>query len=259
MKDQWDPIQYVKFEKERQQPFFDLESLIKPYPHMRVIDLGCGDGLLTKLLHTHLKADYSLGIDSSPMMLSKARETYVPGVEFQLASIENLGLEQQFDLVLSNAALQWVFGHTNLFVSLVKMLKPGGQLAIQMPANRDFITHVIARELAEESPFKENLKGALNPFQSLLNLEEYALLLDSLGFQSPLIRLQLYLHRLESTWSVLEWVKGSLLTYYRSHLSPFLYEQFIQEYQKRLLQNLGEKKPFLFPMKRIFLWGELSR
>ncbi|CUI17935.1 trans-aconitate 2-methyltransferase [Candidatus Protochlamydia naegleriophila] len=258
MKEQWDPVQYAKFEKERQQPFFDLMALIKPYPHMRVVDLGCGDGILTKLLHDRLQADYILGVDSSPAMLLKAQEVYLPAVEFQLADIEDLGLERQFDLVLSNAALQWVYGHVSLLGRLAKMLKPRGQLAIQMPANRDFVTHVIARELAEEPPFNESLSGISNPFQNLLSLEEYAQLLDSLGFKSPLIRLQVYLHRLESTLSVLEWVKGSLLTYYRSHLSPFLYEQFLQEYKKRLLDAIGDKSPFLFPMKRIFIWGELA-
>lgn len=258
MKEQWDPVQYAKFEKERQQPFSDLMALVKPYPHMRVIDLGCGDGMLTKLLHIHLKADYTLGIDSSQRMLSKTQGASLPSVEFQLADIEDLGLESQFDLVFSNAALQWVSGHTSLLGRLSKMLKPRGQLAIQMPTNRDFATHVIARKLAEESPFKESLAGIPNPFQNILSLEEYAQILDSLGFKSPLIRLQLYLHRLESTRSALEWVKGSLLTYYRSHLTSFLYEQFLQEYQKRLLDELGEKRPFLFPMKRLFIWGEFA-
>ena len=54
--DPWNPTQYDKFRREREQPFFDLMTLIKPVPNPRVLDLGCGTGALTAQLHAHLHA-----------------------------------------------------------------------------------------------------------------------------------------------------------------------------------------------------------
>jgi len=56
MTDTWDPTQYDKFQREREQPFFDLLALVQPAPGMRVVDLGCGTGKLTRALHEQLAA-----------------------------------------------------------------------------------------------------------------------------------------------------------------------------------------------------------
>ena len=49
MIDSWDPRQYDKFQREREQPFYDLLGLVRPAPRMRVVDLGCGTGKLTRV------------------------------------------------------------------------------------------------------------------------------------------------------------------------------------------------------------------
>ena len=139
---------------------------------------------------------------------------------------------------------------------MAKFLVEGGQLAIQMPANQDYPTHTIANKLAQEEPFRQVLPSQ-RAIPAILKMEDYAQLLEELGFESQIVRLQLYPHFLESTASVMEWVKGSLLTYYQSHLEPSLYAQFLQEYQKRLFNHLGWSEPFFFPIKRIFIWGQL--
>jgi trans-aconitate 2-methyltransferase len=256
MTHEWDPKQYEKFERERIQPFFDLLQLIHPMHQPRIVDLGCGSGILTKIVHDQFQAFYTLGIDASKEMLAKA-PMQSPHLTFKMDDIQTFTSDEPFDLVISNAAIQWIPDHPHLFKRLTKLLKSGGQLAIQIPANQKFPTHVVAAELAEEEPFKEALKNKKAPIHHILDMEEYAHLLDQLGFESQVIRLQLYAHFLESTGSVVEWVKGSLLTYYKSHLSSHLYEQFFKEYQRRLIERLGWAEPFFFPMKRLFLWGQL--
>jgi len=72
MKDTWNPVQYLKFEQERTQPFRDLLELVEAKPGMEVIDLGCGNGELTLELHQRVQAKSTLGTDSSPAMLEKA-------------------------------------------------------------------------------------------------------------------------------------------------------------------------------------------
>ena len=82
MTDTWNPNQYAQFARERAQPFEDLLALVRPRPKMHVIDLGCGSGELTRRLHEHLRAVRTLGIDSSPNMLDKARAHAGGGLGF---------------------------------------------------------------------------------------------------------------------------------------------------------------------------------
>ena len=73
-KDTWNPSQYQRFRDERSSPFFDLVAMVQPKPGMRVLDLGCGSGQLTRRMHEILKAATTLGIDSSANMLAEAKQ-----------------------------------------------------------------------------------------------------------------------------------------------------------------------------------------
>lgn len=258
MPHQWDPTQYEKFEKERTQPFDDLLQLIQPLnPHPRILDLGCGNGTLTKMVHEKFHAAHTLGIDASKEMLAKAQQLQQDNLVFKHQDIQSFTPKEPFQLIISNAALQWVPNHEALFKKLTQMLDHGGQLAVQIPTNQNAPTHILATEIAAEEPFKKVLKKQGSPIGHALSMEQYAELLEKLGFESQVIRLQLYAHFLESTATVVEWVKGSLLTYYKSHLGPELYAEFLKEYQKRLIERLGWSEPFFFPIKRLFVWGQL--
>lgn len=257
MPHQWDPQQYEKFESERAQPFYDLMQLVNPIEHPRILDLGCGNGTLTKNIHETFQASYTLGVDASKEMLSKAQLLQHDQLNFKELEIQSFTSQEPFNLIISNAALQWIPNHRDLFKGFVSMLAPSGQLAIQIPANQNYPTHVIAAELASEKPYNQFFKDRANPMDHLLTMEEYAVLIDHLGFENQIVRIQLYAHFLQSTASVVEWVKGSLLTYYKSHLDSELYEEFFKEYQKRLIEKLGWSEPFFFPMKRLFLWGQM--
>jgi len=143
----WSPDQYERFRGERAQPFWDLAALVESRPGMRVVDLGCGTGELTRALHEQLGAAETLGIDNSPEMLAKAPSA--AGLRFENAGIESFA-GNNLDLVFSNAALHWIPDHERLFGPLTAMLAPGGQLAVQMPANDDHPSHRTAAEVARE-------------------------------------------------------------------------------------------------------------
>ena len=247
----WNPEQYQKFTKERDEPFYDLLKLIVPKKDMSVVDLGCGTGRLTQILHNTLKAKKTLGIDSSQTMLQESSNIKEPGLSFELRNIDEFHSSEKFDLIFSNAALQWLPDHHQLLKKLSEFLKPEGQIAIQVPANFDYPTHKIAQKLAEESPFVEIIQNQ-RPL-SVLKIEEYAVLLNELGFKHQNVKCQVYGHTLESTESVVEWVKGSLLSFYREKLSSALYNQFLAEYRNRILTHFGNKSPFFMPFKRILI------
>jgi trans-aconitate 2-methyltransferase len=250
--DSWDPGQYSKFLRERSAPFFDLLELVEPRRGMSVVDLGCGTGELTRQLHERLAARQTLGVDRSARMLEKSAAFAAPGLRFERGSAEDFVPDAPFDLVFSNAALHFVGEHETFWPRLASFLAPGGQLAVHLPANQDHPTHVTAREVASEAPFAPALGGYVHPTH-VLPVEAYAVLFHRLGFERQTVRLVVYTHLLESRESVVEWVKGSILTEYESRMAPELYERFLESYRERLLPRLVDERPYFFTFKRVLM------
>jgi trans-aconitate 2-methyltransferase len=253
--DTWNPEQYAKFQREREQPFIDLLEMVRPMPDMRVVDLGCGPGRLTRLLHAHLHARETVGIDLSPRMIAAAqREPVPPGLRFQQGDIDAFSASGEYDLIASNSALQWVEHHEELIPRLARALKPGGQLVFQVPAMHAHPSHTIAADIAGRDPFRSALGGWQLP-QSVLEPDAYATLLDRCGFSHPHVRLVVYPHVLGGPEDVVDWMKGTLLTAYEARMPAALFGEFIREYQSRLLAVLDRERPFFFPFKRTLAWG----
>lgn len=242
----WDVDQYERFKEERAQPFRDLVALIDPRPRMRIVDLGCGTGELTRELHEQFGASETIGIDSSESMLRSSKPSGT--LRFERANIETFTSDRPFDLVFSNAALHWIPDHEHLFERLISLLTPNGQLAVQMPANHDHPSHRIVAELATTFGIEPRPVNILSP-------EGYAALLNRLGFARQHVRLQVYGHVLPSTADVVEWTKGSTLTPYREALSADRYGEFLAEYTMRLVEVLGDARPYFYTFKRILLWA----
>lgn len=236
--DSWNPEQYQKFKKERDLPFYDLMDLIHPAPFDQVLDLGCGTGDLTRLLHEKFQVHRTLGIDNSPNMLQKTQAFESQSLSFELADLATFQAQERFDLIISNAAIHWCPNHPQIFKNIHQALVPGGQLCVQLPANHDYPTHTL-----------------LGGFSSVLTPQEYAQLLFSLGFQEQNVMLKVYGHVLESREQVVEWVKGTLLTSFKRDLSPDDYQNFLDDYKRRLFEILPDERPFFYPFKRIFLWA----
>ncbi len=253
--DPWNPGQYHRFREERRQPFFDLLALVRPMPDMHIVDLGCGTGELTSILHQELKAKETEGIDSSETMLTKARPLAGDGLRFELGDINIFSARRPYDLVFSNAALHWVSDHRTLLKRLSSGIAEGGQLAVQVPANYHHPAHRLAGELAGESPFREAL-GGFRFEKSVLEPEEYATLLNSLHFRRQQVRLQVYVHYLNSREDVVEWVKGTTLTAYQRRMPAGVFSEFVNRYRSRLFDHFEDVQPFFFPLNRILFWAQ---
>lgn len=253
----WNPAQYEKFKNERTQPFIDLMSMVQPISNGTAIDLGCGTGELTALLHRHLQTANTVGLDSSKEMLEKSEAFSGNGLTFISGNIATWNETEKYGVVFSNAALQWVDGHDELFARLYKALTPNGQLAVQMPMNHDYATHTLAREMSREPHWKAALGGeTYNKANTMKSAEEYARLLYKLGFKEQNVTLKVYGHVLDSRENVIEWVKGSMLTFFKTRMSEKDYNEFMQEYRERLFKQLPDEKPFFYPFKRILLWAK---
>jgi len=251
--DPWNPDQYARFARERRLPFEDLAALLAPLDRPRVLDLGCGTGELTRALHERLGARETLGVDSSPAMLERAAAHAGGGLRFQAGDAGTFA-EGPWDLVFSNAALQWVPDHEALWPRLAALVAPGGQLAVQVPHNDHHPSHRAAVEVAGEAPFREAL-GAGARASPVLPPERYAELLFGLGFAGRRVRVEIYGHQLSSRDEVVEWVRGTTLTDYQKRLPPALWPAFLDRYRARLAEALPDARPFLYTFRRVLIWG----
>ena len=257
MSDSWQPEQYARFRAEREQPFHDLLALVEPVPGGRVVDLGCGTGVLTRVLHERTGAAETVGVDRSEAMLAQSAQHAGGGVRFEQGDIAAFA-GSGFDVVFSNAALQWVPEHESLFPRLAATLGKGGQLAVQMPMNHDHPSHTVAHVVAGEPRHRKALGGYVREYP-MGEVGWYAELFARIGFAEQHVREQVYLHRLAGPEEVVEWVKGSLLTDYRNRLGREDYEAYLADYRERLLAELPDERPYLYPFKRLLLWGRRGK
>ena len=245
----WDPELYLKFKEERFAPFEDLLSLIRVRKGLRVIDLGCGTGELTTRLADRLPGSVVQGIDSSPEMIRKSSAFSHPGITFAHGSIEDA--KGIWDLVVSNAALHWIEDHRALIPHLLSLVTPGGQLAVQVPANHRHRSHTAILETAAEEPFHTALEGWSRQ-SPVLEIEEYAELLYEHGGRELTVYAKVYPHLLPDADTVAEWTAGSTLVPYFERLPPELHDQFMDSYRDKL-QQFWPDSPVLYTFRRIFL------
>jgi trans-aconitate 2-methyltransferase len=256
--DAWSPDQYRQFASERAQPFHELLDKIEGRgrrPMRRAVDLGCGTGELTALATDRLGIQRMTGIDNSPAMLTAASDHTAGRVSFELGNIETWTSNADHDLVLAAASLQWVPDHPAVLARWVAALAPGGRLAVQVPANAHAPTHRIAAEVAQRQPHLSAFGPAGPPVDpvatNVLAPDEYASVLYELRCVDIDVDLHVYPHLLPSTRHAVEWVKGTMLTRFQAVLSPDAYDAFLGDYERALVDEIGDVAPYFFPFNRI--------
>src|SRR5579864_6920548 len=153
----WDAEQYLRFNDQRTRPCRELAGRIAATNPGRVIDLGCGPGNSTAVLAERWPQAELTGLDSSPQMIAAARQAN-PRWDWRVEDIAAWAAHnrQTYDLVFSNAALQWVDDHASTLPKLLSHVSPGGALAIQMPGNYDAPAHRLMRELAASEAWRKH-------------------------------------------------------------------------------------------------------
>lgn len=243
----WNPEQYHKFKSERLAPFNDLLHLIKVRSGLSVLDLGCGTGELALALAEQLPDSLVTGVDSSPQMLEKAKERACDRVNFRIGNVESLTGE--WDLLFSHAVLHWVDNHERLIPMLWQRIRPGGQLAVQIPSNHRHPSHTCIMTAAQEEPFRSALGGWVR-HSPVLEIDQYAQLLHGCGSADFTVMEKVYPTYLPDAAAIAEWTKGTTLVPYFERLPLELHEPFLARYRELLRESLPAG-PILFTFRRI--------
>ncbi len=249
----WDSAQYLKFGAERLRPAQDLLNNVPLEAPSCVFDLGCGAGNVTGLLATRWPRAQITGVDSSAEMLAKARGTGAAGIDWIKADLGSWHPEEPADLLYSNAAFQWLGNHASLFPRLVKMLAPGGILAIQMPRNHTEPSHTCMFDAIQSGPWA-NRFPAERPAPPVLEPEAYYSILAPVTRRISIWE-TIYHQVLEGENPVVEFTKGTALRPILEKLNDRESTRFIEDYAARIAAAYPPRSDgkTLFPFRRLFL------
>ncbi len=262
----WDANQYRRFASERHRPFYDLLARVRPESEPRlVVDFGCGDGPLTMSLADRWPSARIVGVDASAEMLAAARAGDPDGrVEWRRERAEEWRpgeLGAPIDVLVTNAALQWVPTHRDLLPRWIEHLAPGGWLALQIPGNFHAPSHRLMREVAARHTRARDLLPVLDRAAASDTAVGYLSILSAAGLRTDAWETS-YVHVLDPAGAqdspVLEWVRATGL---RPVLDVLTDERersaFLEEYDRELRVAYPRRAygvPFEF--RRIFAVGQ---
>ena len=246
----WDDQQYLKFADERTRPARELLARVPLDDAQRVVDLGCGPGNSTELLHARWPAARLTGVDSSPDMLARARRDW-PELDWVQADVKDFQADAPVDVLFANAVLHWLPAHEALFPALLRQVRPGGALAVQMPESFHEPSHRLMREL--NGPWRERLRG-LGQRPPVASAAAYYDLLAPQAAHVDIWRTT-YEHVMPDAAAIVDWVKGTGLRPYLDALTPDERPAFIDAYTGAIAEaypaRADGKRLFSFP--RLFM------
>ena len=249
----WDADLYMRFGNERTQPSIDLLARVALDQPKRVIDLGCGPGNSTALLSQRWPEAQVTGFDNSPEMIAAARRA-APEGDWQLGDITTWVADEPYDLVFSNATLQWLPDHATLYPRLFAQVAPGGAFAVQIPVFHTTALQRVLLTLAAEPAWRERLA----PATRALVAESPGFYYDALVEDARHIDLweTEYQHVLANADATVDWISGTRL---RPYLEALGNDADRQDFLTRLRAGVAEiYRPqrdgrVIFPFRRLFL------
>ena len=252
----WDAKQYLRFNDQRTRPCRELAARIAIETPGRAIDLGCGPGNSTSVLAERWPESKLTGLDSSPEMIAAARKAH-PDWNWRTGRIADWAGEndQAYNIVFSNAALQWVDDHAAIFPKLLARVAAGGALAIQMPANFDAPAHRIMREIATSQAWRKHFPAAGVREWHVHDLAAYHDILAPIAGAVDFWQTE-YLHIMADAAAIVEWYKGTGL---RPFLDALANDRQKADFTSQYLEEIARAYPvrkdgrLIFPFRRLFL------
>ena len=219
----WNPKKYLLFKNQRTQPAIDLAKRVEKYNPKTIVDIGCGPGNSTAVLREVFPDADIIGIDSSESMIDRAKKEYAD-IKFSICSAEELS--GTYDLIFSNACLQWIPDHEKLIPQLMNKLTNKGVLAVQIPMNSDEPLFRIIKDVAADG--KWNFENVYFEKNDTLSPKEYFDILSQCSSSFELWE-TVYYHAMPSHEQLIEWVRGTRLRPYLAVLNEAQKMEFEQD------------------------------
>ena len=156
-----------------------------------VLDVGCGTGNLTQKIRATTTGRV-VGIDPAPGMIERASREHGVGIEFAIASAEEMSFHEAFDIIFCNSAFQWVHDADKAATRFAQALRPGGRLGIQAPACSDYCPNFLAAvaAVAADRDLAPIFAHFTSPWCFFEDAGEYAAVLARQGLRVPFAEIQ---------------------------------------------------------------------
>jgi trans-aconitate 2-methyltransferase len=151
-------------------------------PDESVLDAGCGSGRVTAELRKRIPDGRLVAVDGSEQMIAKARESLGDGVEYVVADLSELRIDDPVDLVFSTATFHWISDHDRLFARIRGALRPGGRLIAQCGGRGNVASHARAIVEAAADPRFASHFSEMTPMWNFAGPEETEARLADAGF-----------------------------------------------------------------------------
>jgi trans-aconitate 2-methyltransferase len=248
----WNPALYLKYNTERIQPSIDLISRIDFDNPKQIIDIGCGPGNSTQILVNRWPHAHIVGVDSSRTMIETAKRNY-PHQEWIICDAGKDSIKGKYDIVFSNATIQWIPNHAELFKKFCSLLNENGLIAIQIPMFWDMPLAKAIAHITENNKWAECTRGV----EKIFTIHNYVCYYDLLKdfFNTIDMWETHYLHIMESHFSILEMIRSTGL---RPYLERLTAEKDKKEFKALVLKRIESDYPLqkdgkvIFPFKRLF-------
>ena len=250
----WEANIYDKFEKERIQPSIDLVNRIERSSFQRIIDIGCGSGMSTLALRRRFMDANIVGVDLSRNMLNKAKEVLTDVQWIQYDCNESLEFLGTFDLIFSNAFLQWLPNQEKFICNSKKLLVKDGILSIQIPNFEDMKIAKIIKDTVHNYDSHHNLfvDAKIRCFNHSLN--EYYNMFSKYYSQVEVWQTN-YIHQMQHSDEIIEFVKSTALLPYLEQLNDKQSNEFLDLLRRETAEHYqpSDNGRILFPFERIFI------
>jgi trans-aconitate methyltransferase len=223
----WDPEQYARnarFVSDLGEP---LLALLSPRAGERVLDVGCGDGVLTQRLRE--AGCEVVAVDSSAEQVAAARAL---GLDARIADVRDLPFDAEFDAVLSNAVLHWVKDADAAMACVHRALRSGGRFVAEL-GGKGCVARI--RAALHEALAERGLDPWVDDPWYFPDTGEYTSHLERAGF--VIDRIELFDRPTPLPGDVLGWLE-TFAKAFLDRVEPVARSQFLVEVRDRLAPQL---------------------
>jgi len=204
----------------------------------KILDLGCGDGVLTAELARFVPDGFVLGIDASESMIETAKKDNAGvNVRFEMLDINAIDFESEYDLVFSNATLHWVKDHSKLLKNVFKALRDKGAARFQFAGDGNCSNLIrILNEVTSAKEYAAYFSGFDWPWY-MPAVDEYRALLDEVPFAEKKVWSENADKHFESAEAMTKWIDQPSLVPFLGYVAGKDRQQFRDAVVERMIKE----------------------
>lgn len=254
---EFDGEKYKTASKHQKEWGNDLISEFSFQGNETILDLGCGDGILTEQLALSVPQGHVLGIDASLHMIETAKMIHRNNLVFIHMDINKMHFEKEFDLIFSNAALHWVKDHRRLLKNAYKALKTNGKILWDFGGAGNCANFIrVIQNIITEHPYAEYFNDYEWPW-FMPSKAQYADFFSTVGFSSCTIRELNRDRYFPSASDMIRWIDQPCLVPFLKQLPQELKAAFRHKVIEEMLERtLTPDGTYFETFRRIRIYAE---